>query len=45
MVGRGKIMRDNACYSKIKKNCILGMSSGVRPQKGHLTPEVKVAMK
>jgi hypothetical protein len=37
------IMRNNECCSETKKNPIWGMSPGVRPEKGHLAPEVKVA--
>jgi hypothetical protein len=36
-------MRDNEGYSETKKNQIWRMSPGVRPEKGHLTSEVKVA--
>jgi hypothetical protein len=38
-------VRDNECNSKTnkQKNRILGMSTGVRPEKGHLAPEVKMA--
>jgi hypothetical protein len=35
-------MRDNECNSKTKKTQIWGMSPGVRPEKCHLTPEVKM---
>jgi hypothetical protein len=34
---------DNECHSETKENWIWGMSPGVRPEKGHLTPEVKAA--
>jgi pyridoxine 5'-phosphate synthase PdxJ len=37
------MMRDNECYSETKKNWIWGMSPEVRPEKGRLIPEVKVA--
>jgi hypothetical protein len=36
---------DNECYSETKKNQAWGMLLGARPEKGHLTPEVKVANK
>jgi hypothetical protein len=39
--GRGK--GDNECYSETKKNRSWGMIHGVRPKKGHLSPEVKAA--
>jgi hypothetical protein len=38
--GRG---REIECYSETKKNCSWGMLSGAKPEKGHLTLEVKVA--
>jgi hypothetical protein len=37
------IVRYNECYSKTKKKQILGMSPGLKPEKSHFTPEVKVA--
>jgi predicted membrane protein len=43
--GRREIRRDNECNSETnkQKKWIWGMSPGVRPEKGHLTPEVKMA--
>jgi hypothetical protein len=40
--GAGK-KGDKECYSETKKKQSWGMLSKVRPQKGHLAPEVKVA--
>jgi hypothetical protein len=39
--GRGD--GDNECYSEAKKNWSWGMLPGVRPEKVHLVPEVKMA--
>jgi hypothetical protein len=36
-------MRSNDYYSETKKNPIWGILHGVKPEKGHLAPEVKVA--
>jgi hypothetical protein len=41
--GGREIMRDNECNSETEKKWIWGMSPGVRPEKGHLDLEVKIA--